>query len=413
MKRSAIHPLAAPLPGVLSGPMDHTDKSRRIMSVSPGVSTPRRSAAAPITPRSSGRTPTRTPPPPDDRFVGWDAGPDPTTAICEYEVEGDWELHRDTAEFSIGGSSKCTISIPGRGLSARHCLLERRADKLRLHDLDSSHGTFVRARKLEGSADLSPGDTFTARPMTFVCLNDEMRQHRPTLFEVVGSGAPRSPDWVMVQAATGSGPLLFTGEAGCDLVRLARAVHAISMRRSRPAVEVATVAQERAAQVALVRRASKTSLILPLGDEKTPLDPHFASMLFDASLGVRLVVLASSLGVARGALSDARVELMQHVPVRPIAYRSAEIEKLLDRWFGERAFPLRFAELTPANQAALRTYHWPGNFDELRAVADALMAHVTRGGLRSAAQSLGISHPMLQRRFGRVGLKLPFFCRDA
>ncbi|TMQ07692.1 MAG: FHA domain-containing protein [Deltaproteobacteria bacterium] len=45
---------------------------------------------------------------------------------------------------------------PGRGLSARHCLLERRGRKLLLRDLDSSHGTFVRQRKLEGSAELSP-----------------------------------------------------------------------------------------------------------------------------------------------------------------------------------------------------------------------------------------------------------------
>jgi len=338
--------------------MDPTDKSRR-MSAPPAVpSTPGCSAAASMTPHSSGRvTPTRTPPPPDDRFVGWDAGPDPTTAICEYDIDGDWELRRDITEFSIGESSKCTISIPGRGLSARHYLLERRAHKLRLHDLDSSHGTFVRGRKLEGSADLSPGDMFTARPMTFVCLNEEMRQHRPTLFEVVGSGAARCPDWVMVQAATGSGPLLFTGETGCDLDRLARAVHAMSLRRSRPPVEVAAVPQERAAQVALVRQASKTSLILPLGNEEAPLDPHFASMLFDASFGVRLLALASSPDVAQRALSNARVELMQHVPVRPLAYRSGEIEKLLDRRFGERAFSLRVADLTPANQDALKAYH--------------------------------------------------------
>src|SRR5262249_27670675 len=153
-------------------------------------------------------------------------------------------------------------------------------------------GTFVRDRKLEGSADLSPGDMFTARPITFVCLNDEMRQHRSALFEILGSGAARCPDWVMVQATTGSGPLLFTGEAGCDLERLARAVHAMSLRRGRPPVEVATVPQERAAQVALARQASKTSLILPLGGKGVRLDPSFASMLFDASFGVRLLALA-------------------------------------------------------------------------------------------------------------------------
>lgn len=59
--------------------------------------------------------------------------------------------------------------------------------KLRLNDLDSSYGIFVRGRRLEGFVDLSPGDMFTARPMTFVCLNKEMRQHRPMLFEILGS----------------------------------------------------------------------------------------------------------------------------------------------------------------------------------------------------------------------------------
>jgi DNA-binding NtrC family response regulator len=104
---------------------------------------------------------------------------------------------------------------------------------------------------------------------------------------------------------------------------------------------------------------------------------------------------------------------MQHVPVRPLAYRSGEVEKLLDRQFGERSFSLRVAEMKPANHGALKAYHWPNNFDELREVADAIMAHATLGGLRPAAQSLGISHQTLQRRFVRVGLELPLFGRDA
>jgi hypothetical protein len=358
-------------------------------------------------------TPLDTPPPPDDGFVAWDTGPDPTVALCEYNVEGYWELHRALAELSLGGSRQCTISIPGRGLSARHCLLQRRKHKLRLYDLDSSHGTFVRGRRLEDSADLSPGDTFTARPMTFVCLNEEMRQHRPTLFEILGPGAPRSPDWVMVQAATDTGPLLLTGEAGCDLHRLAQAIHAMSLVRSRTPVEVTTVPPERPAQVALVRHASRTSLILPLQDDGTPLDPHFVSMLFNVSCGVRLIAIASSPDIARRALTDAKVERMQHVEVRPLAYRSGEIHKLLDRRFRESAFDRRAADLTRANQDALKTYDWPGNFDELREVADAIIAHATMGGLRPAAGALGLSsHKKLARRFERVGLGFPLFGSD-
>ncbi|TMQ23591.1 MAG: FHA domain-containing protein [Deltaproteobacteria bacterium] len=358
-------------------------------------------------------TPLETPPLPEDGFVGCDAEPDVTVAICEYNVVGDWELPRNLVELSLGGSRRCTISIPGRGLSARHCLLQRRKHVLRLHDLDSSHGTFVRARRLDSSVDLSPGDMFTARPMTFVCLNDEMRRLRPTLFEILGPGAPRSPDWVMVQAATDSGPLLLTGEAGSDLDRLAHAIHAMSLRRTEKPVEVAAVPQDRAAQVALVQQACRTSLILPLEDEGAPLDPHAGSMLFDLSSRVRLIALASSPEIARRALTDARVWRMQHVEVRPLAYRGGEINKLLDHRFAECAFHRRVADLTRANQDALKAHDWPGNFDELREIADAIIAHATFGGLRPAAGSLGMSsHKKLARRFERVGLGFPLFGQD-
>lgn len=390
-----------------------TSNSRRAAPAPPTVGRSRQVslvAPSPSSALASRVTPVETPPLPDDGFVGWDAGPDPTIAICEYNVEGDWELPRNLVEFSLGGSRQCTISIPGRGLSARHCLLTRRKDKLRLHDLDSSHGTFVRGRRLEGSADLSPGDMFTARPMRFVCLNDEMRRHRPTLFEILG---PRSPDWVMVQAAMDTGPLLLTGEAGSDLDRLARAIHAMSLQRSRTAVEVATLPPERAAQVALAQHAAQTSLILPLGDDGPPLDPYFASMLFDVSSGVRLIALASSPEIARRALTDAGVERMQRVEVRPLAYRRGEIHKLLDRRFGESGFDRRTADLTRVNQDALQTYDWPGNFDELRDIADAIIAHATLGGLRPAAGALGMSsHKKLARRFERVGLRFPLFGPD-
>jgi hypothetical protein len=396
--------------------MDPTNKPHQAAPASPSAprslsvrlvtSTPPISPAAPA-------TPVETPPLPEDGFVGWNVEADLIIAICEYNVEGDWELQRNLVELSVGGSSQCTISIPGRGLSARHCLLDRRKHRLLLRDLDSSHGTFVRGRRLEGPADLSPGDTFTARPMTFVCLNSEMRQHRPTLFEILGPRAPLPPDWVMVQAATDTGPLLLTGEAGCDLDRLARAIHAMSLWRNQKPVEVAVVPPDRAAQVALVQQTSRTSLILPLGDDVAPLDPQFAAMLFDLSSRVRLIALASSPDVARRAFTDARAWRMQHIEVRPLAYRGGEINRLLDRRFTECAFPRRAADLTRANQDALKRYDWPGNFAELSEVADAIVAHATLGGLRPAAESLGMaSHKKLARRFERVGLGFPLFDSD-
>lgn len=375
----------------------------------PPSDTPGR-AAAPASPV----TPGRTPPLPDDRFLGWEAGPDPTTALCAYDVEGDWELPLNVPDFSVGDSEECAISIPGRGLSARHFVLGRYGHRTRLNDLGSTHGTFFRERRLVGWADLCPGDIFAAPPMTFLLLNKEMREHRPTLFEIVGTGADRSPDWVMVQAATGSGPLLLTGGAGSDLDRLAEAIHAMSLRRSRKPVEVTDVPKDPAEQVQLVRQASKSSLILPLDENGPPFDPSFVSLLFSTSYGVRPIVLAASPDVARRALGIDWIALMQHVSVRPLAHRSGEVEKLIDRrWVTEHSFPRRFAELSPKNQAALESYGWPENFAEVRKIADAIVAYVKHGSLRNASEALGIPHARLQRLFERAGLNLNLlFGRD-
>jgi len=355
-------------------------------------------------------TPMRTPPLADDWFDGWGGGPDLTTALCEYNVAGEWMLSRDVWQFTLGTSRKCDIAIPRRGLSGSHCRLERCVHKLRIYDLDSTHGTFVRGRRIEGSAELSPGDLFTPQPVTFVCMNDEMRQHRFSLFEIIGLGGPLSPDWVMIQAVTGSGPLLLSGEAGCDLERLAHAIHAMSLRRSRALIKVTELPTERLEQMALIKQASRTTLLLSLTAEHAPLDPELASMLFDPSFSVRLIVVAPSLKVARRALSEPLVGLMQHVPVRPLADRIGDIDKVLDRMFEERQAPqLRVADLSISNLEALQKYRWPGNLVELRRLADAIVEHTRLGSLRPAARALGLTHQTLQRRFSRVGMKFPLF----
>lgn len=365
-------------------------------------------------------TPVRTEPLPDEpiadeRVSEFDqAGAEIITGCREYDGAGadEWELARPIKRFFVGGSSSCDVAIPGRGLSATHCMLERRGRGVRLYDEHSAHGTWVKDAPIT-TADLRPGDKFTAKPVTLVAMNDAMRVQRPTLVEIVGTRWVPSPDWLMVEAYNSS-HLVITGEPGCDQDRLARAIHEISPRRSQAPIEIPKIPDERAEQIAIVKQASKpqapkqrTTVIITLQEKQAPLDENFLSMLYSTAYGLRVIVLARRAEDVCRALGETLVGVCQHVLLRPIAYRAAEIDQLLDGVFAERQAPhLRAADLMPENQEALRTYDWPENLRELRLIAHALVAHATLGGWRTASEAVGRRKTTLQEHFERIGLAL-------
>jgi hypothetical protein len=263
------------------------------------------------------------------------------------------------------------------------------------------------------TADLRPGSKFTAKPVTFVVMNDAMRRHRPGLVEILGARWVHSPDWLMVEAAS-SGHMLIMSEAGCDQDQLAVAIHEMSPRATRDLIrlELDQVPADRAAQVDIVKRASKqattigATVVLKLQPKPPPLDPTFLSLLYASAYGVRVIVLADCLDDARAALGEAIVALCQQVLLRPLAYRADEIEPLLDRRFVVRQAPhLRAADLLPENQEAVRRYTWPKNLAELRLVADILVAYETQGGWRGAEKVLGVPKTSLADRIDETGMK--------
>src|SRR5262249_11747217 len=119
------------------------------------------------------------------------------------------------------------------------------------------------------------------------------------------------------------------------------------------------------------------------------------------------IVIARTAEIARKALTEALVAQMRHVLLRPLAYRTVEIDQLLDRMLAERNASQRTADLTRANQAARRAYDWPRNLAELRQIADGIAAHAALGGLRPAAKLIGRPHQSLGNHFARVGLTFP------
>jgi len=361
-----------------------------------------------LTGASPPKTPARTDPLADAQRGAWFDGTDMVTSLREYDGALDLELPREVQGATMGASRICDLSLPGRGLSAMHCLLERRGDRLRLLDLHSTHGMYFQDRRVQ-DISIAPGDVFTLAPVTFIAMNDEMREHRPAIVDVLGSGSVPSPDKLLIEAARGSSNLILTGEASCDQDRLARTIHAISLRRRQAIVEIAELPEDRVKQRAILDSAVRSTLVVPIAVRQPPFDPTFCSMMCSPTCHVRVIVLAPSIDVARDALSRDVVDQMQHVRVRPLALRSTEIDRLLDRVFVERRATLRAANLTPANLAALRAHGWPDNLAGLRRFADQILAHATHHGLRPAARSLGMSPSTLHSQLIRVGLSFPLF----
>jgi FHA domain len=318
------------------------------------------------------RTPARTRPLDEAQRGAWLDGPDPVTALRLYDGDAEYELPRK-ATITLGASRRCDIHIPDLGLSALHCLLERKGSQLRVHDQHTTNGTFYGGHRID-AVELFPGDTFTAAPVTLLAMNDEMLVQRPLIADIVGTDAAPSPDRILVDAVKCPRGFLLTGEPGCDTDRLARAIHAVSLRRTQPLVELAEVPDDRAGQREILRRAARSTLVLDFSRVGAPLDPALCSMLFSRDHRIRMIVLAPAVGVAQRRIPGRHLEQLQHLWVRPLAMRRADIPGLLDRMLAERAAPRRIAELSPRNLQALLAWEWRDNFVGLRAVADRLAA---------------------------------------
>jgi hypothetical protein len=340
----------------------------------------------------------------------------PVTYVGEFEAAGEWPFPQDRARVVLGGSRirddspSPDISIPDRGLSGTHCLLERRANSIRIYDQGSTNGTYVGNTKIETSWDVRIGDKFSPRPLTLFLMDSAMHTHRGLLAEILGTGSRPSPDMLLTEVVCQACHVIITGEDGCGQERLAKAIHDMSPRRAHAMLPIANVPADRAAQGALVRQASKpkTTVVLSVGPKKDnpPLDPDFITTLYSPSYGVRVIVLAANEDDAEHALPKQQFRQSYHVSLRPLAYRSGEIDQLLDRMFAARdASYLRTADLLVENQEALRAYSWPKNLAQLHTVAEAIVAHEAHGGLRAAGRALGLAPATMHGHLARVGLK--------
>ena len=366
----------------------------------------KRSGASPPTPK------TRTLP--ESMRGAYLDGPDVITALRVYGTAVEFPLARETRTFTLGSSSDRDIALPEGYLSSLHCVLDRRTSVVKVTDQASHNGTFFEGRR-EQSFEIRPGGVFTAGPFTFLALNDEMRAAYPTLVGLLGPednslmSVPRddATPSSMIVLATGGRNVLITAEAGCGQAQLARTIHDISLLRGRPPVILHKVPADRERQREILDAASRSTLIITIAPDAPVMDAAFVSSVFSTSFRIRVIAISPTVDKANEVLAIDNVRPMRVVALPSLAFRRGAIPALMDHAFTALTSPFQFSDLTEANQAALREYGWPGNFDDLHLAAQRLQAVARAPSLRKAAEELDLGPSSLHHWFSRLGLSMP------
>lgn len=336
---------------------------------------------------------------PESERDGFFEGPDPITWLHIVGTATFLELPRKKTS-TLGSSSKNDIVIKAPYISRRHCTLTRLHDGLRVDD-HSKNGTWVDHRLAKDvTRDVRTGGTFTAGGITFLALNDVMSAAFPILSDILDwededPFKPSDPGWPMPSSVivwgSGTEHLLVIGPRGCGQERLVETIHSISPMRTRRIVWADSIPTDRTGQKELLLRAQKTTLALAIDDDTNEIEPAFRSMLFSPSYRVRVLVCAPSSDHTQRVLGAEHAS-MRRIELRPLAFRTDQLARILDRQLEQLGSPLRFERLTKVNREALMKCEWRRNLDDLHSAAQRLAAVQRSGSLRKAATALGIKN---------------------
>lgn len=351
---------------------------------------------------------------PDAQRGPWLEQPDVVTMLQVFGSATEFALPVDRRRFTLGSAPDCDVPVRDPSISKLHCIIERRGHVLRVTDQASYNGTFFDGRR-ETTFDLRPGNTFTVSSVRFLALNREMHAAYPTLADILGAEDeedPRetSPGELILIATTGS-HVLITGERGCDQDQLARMLHSVSLRRGREIVELEAVPTDRAQQRAIIDRASRSTLVVTIDEQRAVMDGAFSASLFSPSYQIRVIAIAPTMSKATAVLGAANMQTIRVVAVRPLSQRAGAIPRLLDRLLTARSSPLRVSDLTRANQAALQAYSWPENLIDLRVAADRLAMIASTPSIRKAAEKLELHPSSLHYWLDHLSLSAPIVGR--
>jgi pSer/pThr/pTyr-binding forkhead associated (FHA) protein len=104
--------------------------------------------------------------------------------------------------FVIGRGPQCNLQPGNPTISASHCALKLAEGRVLLEDLDSTTGTFVNDRRIEGEVQLNNGDRLQVGPLIFgVAIEAVKKPPQPTAAETRPKIAPKTAEMPAFGAA--------------------------------------------------------------------------------------------------------------------------------------------------------------------------------------------------------------------
>lgn len=314
------------------------------------------------------------------------------------------------ADLRVGRGRKNQIILPHRTVSRHHANLIRQGSRFLVMDR-STNGTWVKGKKVE-KALLEGGDEFVIGPYVLRLTEEEPEWDRETEIKnlpgsienfegLVGSSPAMLQLFDMTKrVAESNGTVLVMGETGCGKELVARGVHNLSPRSSRPfvAINCGAISQDlveselfghdkgaftgaSAARKGAFEQADGGTLFLDeVGELSLDLQPKLLRVLetgeirrigSQRSTQVDVRVVAATHRDLKKEVEDGRfrADLLYRLYVLPVAVpslrdRREDIPQLVHYFLGSRG------ELQPEALERLVGHAWLGNVRELKNVLE-------------------------------------------
>jgi DNA-binding NtrC family response regulator len=316
------------------------------------------------------------------------------------------EARLERGSLVVGSAADADLPLQDGAVSRAHLKLVPFPDGVEVTDLESKNGTYssgmrvLRARLAPGAEITLGRTTLRISPIDrdadvepsahtrFALLHGRSRTMRQ-LFAVLELVAPRDV------------PVLIEGEAGTGKTRTARAIHAESLRRSRP---LRVLEAEQATEADFLGQVGdETLLIRRVSALPPPSQRALASSLDERRSDLR--ILATTHKDLEKEASQGRFDRalflrlgVVRVRVPPLRDRASDLPMLIEDILSELGRPS--FELGPSDLGRLQAYAWPDNVRELYSVIERAVS------LESPSSPLS---PPAQKGAGEsVGADLPY-----